>query len=612
MTKEDINRLFDFIYYQEAHFPQNQAFGYRYADKDSWWSTGQIIRDAEQLAAGLLQKGLIPGDRVIIVDYLNRPEWVIADLACQLAGLVSVPVYPTISSLDYVYIFRDAGAKAAFMGGQDLFQKITDAAKEVPDLKLLISFDQRKEIPFWRDILTEDTEAIKRISSATKPEELVTIIYTSGTTGFPKGVMVSHKNIVFNVKTILPLIPISAGMRSLSFLPLCHVFERAVSFAYMYAGISTYFSVPERLGGEEGDLKRIRPHFFTTVPRLLEKVYEKIYNKGMALKGVKRGLFFWALKLTEDYAYDKTYTGWDAIKKKIADKLIFSKWREALGGDLRGIITGAAPCPVRIAQVFSYAGIPVREGYGLTETAPAISFSHFEPGKSKLGTVGIPIAGTEVWIDEADEHYGPGEGEILVKGPSVMMGYYNKPEENAKVFRLINGDQWLCTGDVGRWESDENGTRFLKITDRKKELLKTSGGKYVAPAPIESKLKESFLVDQAMVLGDNKKYVAALVVPSKEALKDWCRHKGINWNDDKTMLDHPMIIDKYQRIIDSINPQFGKVEQIKKFLLLDDPWEPVKIDGSEAELTPTQKLKRRVIMHKYAQQIEHLYATDSK
>lgn len=612
MTKEEIKRLFDFIYYQQAHYPQKQVFGYRKGDQDCWWSTDELIRDAEHLAAGLLQKGLSPGDRVIIVDYINRPEWVIADLACQLAGLVSVPVYPTISSREYAYIFQDAGVKAAFIGGQDLYEKITDAAREVPDLKLLISFDQRSEIPYWRDILSSDTTAVKQIARAMKPEELVTIIYTSGTTGFPKGVMVSHKNIVFNVKTILPLIPISAGMRSLSFLPLCHVFERAVSFAYMYAGISTYFSMPDRLGGDDGDLKRIRPHFFTTVPRLLEKVYEKIYNKGLALKGIKRGLFFWALKLTEDYAYDKTYSGWAAIKKNIADKLIFSKWREALGGELKGIITGAAPCPQRIAQVFSYAGIPVREGYGLTETAPAISFSHFEPGKSKLGTVGIPIAGTEVWIDEADEHYGPGEGEILVKGPSVMMGYYNKPDENEKVFRIREGEKWLCTGDVGRWEMDDKGTRFLKITDRKKELLKTSGGKYVAPAPIESKLKESFLIDQAMVIGDNKRFVAALIVPAVEALKDWCRHKEIDWTADDKMLEHPLVIDKFQRIIDTINPLFGKVEQIKKFLLLHDPWEPVKKDGSEAELTPTQKLKRRVIMQKYHQQIEDLYEHDAK
>lgn len=612
MTKEEITRLFDFIYYQQAHYPQKQVFGYRKGDQDCWWSTEECIRDAEHLAAGLLAQGLMPGDRVIIVDYINRPEWVIADLACQLAGLVSVPVYPTISSREYAYIFQDAGVKAAFIGGQDLYEKITDAAREVPALKLLISFDQRSEIPYWRDILSSDTTAVKQIAHAMKPEELVTIIYTSGTTGFPKGVMVSHKNIVFNVKTILPLIPISAGMRSLSFLPLCHVFERAVSFAYMYAGISTYFSMPDRLGGDDGDLKRIRPHFFTTVPRLLEKVYEKIYNKGLALKGIKRGLFFWALKLTEDYAFDKTYTGWAAIKKNIADKLIFSKWREALGGELRGIITGAAPCPMRIAQVFSYAGIPVREGYGLTETAPAISFSHFEPGKSKLGTVGIPIAGTEVWIDEADEHYGPGEGEILVKGPNVMMGYYNKPEENEKVFRIRTGEKWLCTGDVGRWEMDDKGTRFLKITDRKKELLKTSGGKYVAPAPIESKLKESFLIDQAMVIGDNKRFVAALIVPAVEALKDWCRHKEIDWTADDKMLEHPLVIDKFQRIIDTINPLFGKVEQIKKFLLLHDPWEPVKKDGSEAELTPTQKLKRRVIMQKYHQQIEGLYEHDAK
>lgn len=610
MKKEDIRLVFDFIYYQQEHFPQDQAFGYHDGQQVRWWSTGELIRDAEQLAAGLRHQGLQPGDRVAIVDYINRPEWVIADLACQLAGLVSVPVYPTISIREYVYIFQDAGVKAVFLGGGDLHEKIAEAARQTASLEWLISLEEQAQHPSWRTFCSPDTTGIQAFRDQIRADDLMTIIYTSGTTGFPKGVMLSHHNIVFNVQTILPLIPIDAGMRSLSFLPLCHIFERAVSFAYMYAGVSVYFSAPDRLGGDEGDLKKIRPHFFTTVPRLLEKVYEKIYNKGLALSGLKRALFFWALKQTEDYEYDKPYHGWSAVKKTLADRLIFSKWREALGGELRGIITGAAPCPARIARVFSFAGVPVREGYGLTETAPGISFSHFEAGKALLGTVGIPIEGIEVRIDEEDAQYGPGEGEIMVKGPNVMMGYYNKPEENARVFKQIDGESWFCTGDVGCWVTAPSGVRFLKITDRKKELLKTSGGKYVAPAPIESKLKEDFLVDQAMVVGESRKYVSALIVPAWEALLDWCRYKEIDTADRLSLLDHPLVLDKFQRIINHINPLFGKVEQIKKFRLLPEAWEPVKTDGTESELTPTMKLKRRVIMQKFESRIEALYAEE--
>jgi long-chain acyl-CoA synthetase len=607
MKREDIQRLFDFLYYQEAHYPLERSFGYRMGEEERWWSTAQLIRDAEALAAGLIARGHQRGDKVAIVDYINRPEWVIADLACQMAGLVSIPVYPTISSREYEYIFNDAGVQAVFVGGQDLPSKIQAATQRMHHPVAVYSLDAQDEGIHWRDLLSEDLTSMQAVRDSIASEDLATIIYTSGTTGYPKGVMLNHASIVFNVKTILPLIPIEAGMRGLSFLPLCHIFERAVSYAYMYAGVTTLFTTPERLGGDEGDLRTFQPHFFTTVPRLLEKVYEKIYNKGLALSPLKRALFFWALGLTRDYEYDKSYTGWAALKKGLANRLIFSKWREALGGHIRGIITGAAPCPVHIARTFSYAGIPVREGYGQTETAPGISFSHFAPGKAMLGTVGLPIEGIEVRIDEQDAQYGEGEGEIMVKGPNVMMGYYNKPEENARAFREEDGHTWLCTGDVGRWHTNEQGTRFLVITDRKKELLKTSGGKYVAPAPIESKLRESFLVEQAMVVGESRKYVSALIVPAIEALQDWCRHKQINWSHLAEMLHHPAVLDKYERIIHAVNPNFGKVEQIKKYVLLPQAWEPVKEDGSESELTPTLKLKRRVIMDKYAREIESLY-----
>ena len=610
MTTKEITRLFDFLTYELVNFPQEKAFGYQQNEQWQWWSTADLDRESRQLAAGLRSRGLQPGDRVVLVDYINRPEWFIADLACQLAGLVSVPVYPTISVKEYTYIFNDAGVKAAFLGGGDLYDKVAEAGRE-SGIEQLYSFQPQEGCTYWRDLLQEDTAAIDAEREQLPADQLTTIIYTSGTTGFPKGVMLDHASIVFNVKTILPMFPIETGMRSLSFLPLCHIFERAVSYAYRFAGVSTAFTTPDRLGGEDGDLRKIRPHFFSTVPRLLEKVYEKIYNKGLELKGLKRALFFWAMRLTEDYEYDKTYTGLAAIKRRIADRLIFAKWREALGGQVRGIITGAAPCPRKMAQVFSAAGIQIREGYGLTEAAPGICVTRFAPGMSRLGTVGPPIDGVEVMIDLDEANYGPGAGEILSKGPNQMMGYYNKPEEDEKVFRWIDGERWLCTGDVGKWVEGENGVKFMKITDRKKELMKTSGGKYVAPAPIESRLKEEFLIEQVMVLGDNQKFVSALILPAEEALRDYCRHKEIEWTSLSEMVEHPVVQDKYQRILDKANEAFGKVEQIKKFRLLPDVWEPVKQDGSVSELTPTMKLKRRVILEKYNQQIEAIYHESS-
>ena len=332
----------------------------------------------------------------------------------------------------------------------------------------------------WQDQSTES------IGSDIDPSTLATIIYTSGTTGNPKGVMLSHHNIVENVKSVHEVMPIDPGQRVMSFLPLCHIFERSASFSYLYQGAEVTFTALDNLGGEDGDLRRVKPHFMTCVPRLLEKIYEKIYQKGMELTGLKRKLFFWAMSLTEDYAYDKSYTGWAKIQRNIADKLIFSKWREALGGNVVGILTGSAPCPLRMAQVFSAAGIPIREGYGLTESSPGITINQYTPGMAMLGTVGPVLRNVQIQIDDSDGGYGEGEGEILAAGPNIMLGYYNKPEQTAEVLIDIDGTKWLRTGDIGKIIKNKNGTEFLKITDRKKELLKTSGGKYVAPAPIEN------------------------------------------------------------------------------------------------------------------------------
>ncbi|MEM9848362.1 MAG: AMP-binding protein, partial [Bacteroidota bacterium] len=355
-----------------------------------------------------------------------------------------------------------------------------------------------------------------------------------------------------------------------------------------------------------GDLRTIAPTFFTTVPRLLEKVYEAIYNKGLELTGIKRSLFFWALSLTDDYEYDKEYGGFAALKRSIADKLIFSKWREALGGNVKGIITGAAPCPAKILRVFSAAGIPVREGYGLTETSPTLTLNEYGKGMAMIGTTGPIIDGVTLLIDRSEGDYREGEGEILAIGPNVMQGYYNKPQKTAEVFKEMDGKRWFRTGDVGKFV-ESGGRKFLKITDRKKELLKTSGGKYVAPAPIEGKMREDFLIEQMMVVGDKRKFVSALIVPSEEALKDWCENNNVTWTGRSDAIKNDKVIARYQETINQCNPQFSHIEQVKKFRLLDAEWEPTKTDGSTAELTPTMKLKRRVILEKFADEIEEMY-----
>ncbi|MCO6493388.1 MAG: long-chain fatty acid--CoA ligase [Phaeodactylibacter sp.] len=602
-------RLFDFIYYQQENHPVPEAFGSRRDGGWKYYSTDETVELANKVSRGLIRKGVQPGDKIAVAVYQNRPEWVVLDIGIQQIGAINVPVYPTISPAEYEYIFNDSKAIFCFVGKDDLYDKVREAQKNVPSLVEVYTFDRHEGRPYWEDIFSDEgQEEVERRKAAVKPEDLATLIYTSGTTGAPKGVMLSHDNIVSNVLSVKKIFPVDSGETALSFLPLCHIFERTALYLYTFKSLRVAFTGTDNLGGEEGDLRAVQPHFFTTVPRLLEKVYEKIYNKGLELSGLARNLFFWALSLTEDYEYDKTYSGLAAVKLKIADRLIFSKWREALGGRVRGIVTGAAPCPVKMARVFSAAGIPIREGYGLTETSPGLAVGRFEPGGALLGTIGPAIDKVDLMIDTSSGLYKDGEGEILAKGPNIMMGYYNKPEATAEVMKEIDGEQWFCTGDVGKLLEGPGGRQFLQITDRKKELLKTSGGKYVAPAPIENKLKEDFLVEQAMVVGESRKFVSALILPAPDALRDWCEHKGLGWTSLEEAIQKPEVIQKYQRIIDQYNPLFNKVEQIKKFKLLSGSWEPVKTDGTEAELTPTMKLKRRVIRDKYQEAIESIYA----
>ncbi|MEM9822578.1 MAG: long-chain fatty acid--CoA ligase, partial [Bacteroidota bacterium] len=534
--------------------------------------------------------------------------WVIMDLALLQVGAINVPVYPTISSGEYEYIFNDAQIQYCFVGTGDLYDKVDRAKNQIPSLKEIYTFDRQEGRAYWEDLYeTTGMEEVQQIMDSIQTEDLATIIYTSGTTGNPKGVMLSHKNICSNVFAVSDMLPTGPGQDILSFLPVCHIFERSATYSYIYNSVRINFTGTDNLGGESGDLQSVKPYFFTTVPRLLEKVYEKIYNKGLDLTGFKRKLFFWALSLTDDYKYDQQLGFLDGIKWGIADKLIFSKWREALGGNVQGILTGAAPCPVKMAKVFSAAGVPIREGYGLTETSPGLTINRFEPNGAMLGTVGPTLQSVEILIDAEEGDYREGEGEILAKGPNVMMGYYQKPDKTAEVMKDIDGVQWFRTGDIGKMVSGPAGKTFLKITDRKKELLKTSGGKYVAPAPIENKFKEDFLIEQMMVVGDKKKFVSALIVPAPEALQDWCECNDVDWKGVGKAIQHPKVVSHYQSIVDQYNPQFSHIEQIKKFVLLDTAWEPTKTDGSDAELTPTMKLKRRVIREKYRSEIDGIY-----
>ena len=525
-----MTRLFDLLYHQQEKFPLEKSLNYRNS-QNQWqsYSTGQLIEMAEQAASGLLSIGLKKGDKIALVAYKNRPEWLIMDFAIQMAGMISVPLYPTISVGEYEYILNEAEVKAAFCGALDLVDKLTATQKKVKSLKHIYVFDEETKGEYWTSIFNKTKlDEVEAIKEDIKKEDLATIIYTSGTTGNPKGVMLSHSNIMHVVVETSPHLSAKAGENVLSFLPLCHIFERAVAMVYVYMSASVHFVGTDNLSGPNGDLQAVKPVTFSSVPRLLEKVYEAIYNKGLALEGTKRKLFFWALEMTKDYKINQKLPFGKKLKWKIADSLIFSKWREALGGNVRAIITGAAPCPVKIIQVFCAAGIPIREGYGLTETSPTITINTMEDDGVILGTTGPIIKGVEVFIDTKGD-YREGEGEILAHGANVMMGYYKKPEATAAVFTEIDGRKWFRTGDIGTIVLGENGRKFLKITDRKKELLKTSGGKYVAPAPIENKMKEDFLIEQMMVVGDKQKFVTALIVPAEEALKSWCEHKEIGW-----------------------------------------------------------------------------------
>ena len=593
----DPTRLFDCIEHQFRHFPKEDMMVAK--EKGNWrkYSTSEISDTVNRLAAGLLKMGISGNDmttegrdKVAIISG-NRPEWLITDMAVQQAGAILVPIYPTTNAQEIEFIFNDATVKCVFVNSEELLKKIMDIQPVIPSLKFIFTFNEIEGANHWSMISASwqaDDQAKVDISKArVRKDDLATIIYTSGTTGVPKGVMLSHHNIVSNIMFSKVSFPFDdqPTFKALSFLPLNHIFEKMVSYIYLFSGIGIYYA--ESLDTLVSNMQELHPDVFTTVPRLLEKVYERIMAKGAELTGIKRALFFWAVDLGKKYDNRNSRGYIYHMKLSLANKLIFNKWRAALGGNIKYIVTGGAACQERLMRIFNAARIPLFEGYGPTENSPVISVNGRLPGRQKYGTVGPVIKGLEVKLAE--------DGEICVKGPTVMQGYYKRPDLTAET--VVDG--WLLTGDIGVFEDDI----FLRITDRKKELFKTSGGKYVAPAAIENKIKESRFVEQLIVVGSERKFVGALIVPSFSNLKEWCKQNNISFGSNETVIHQPRVVDFYRQIVEHYNKNFNHVEQIKKFELLPSEW---SIDSGE--MTPKLSLKRKVIMEKYRDAIERIYA----
>ncbi|MCC2546145.1 long-chain fatty acid--CoA ligase [Hymenobacter sp. BT175] len=590
----EVRRAFDILPYQLSKFPKSDCLASKQGGVWQKISTQELLDKANLVSLGLKHLGIGKDDKVAIIS-MNRPEWMMADFGISQIGAVGVPMYPTITTEDYKYIFQDAGVKAVFVADKSLYSKVKEATAELPGVKHIFTFDEVAGARHFNELLELGKQGnpadLEPLKAAVQPDDLLTLIYTSGTTGSPKGVMLTHDNILSNCRNSQPFVPVTKNDMALSFLPLCHIFERMVTYLYMINGVSIYYA--ESMEVIADNLREVKPNIFTTVPRLLEKVYDKIVAKGHELTGVKKSLFFWALNLGLEYDTQKSKGFLYDTQLKLARKLIFSKWQEALGGNIRVIVSGGGALQPRLARVFWAAGIRVMEGYGLTETSPVIAVGGFEPENNLIGTVGPLIDNMEVKI--------AADGEILTKSASVMKGYYNKPDLTAEVF---DKDGWFHTGDIGEFV---NG-RFLKITDRKKEMFKTSGGKYIAPQVIEGKLKESPLVEQAMVVGADQKFPAALVIPSFDDLKSWCKRNGVDSNcSNEELIKNEKVVKMYEDLVKKYNESFAQWEQVKKIALLPKLW-----TVETGEMTPTMKVKRKIITENNKSLIEDLYHRDER
>ncbi|MBI4944783.1 MAG: long-chain fatty acid--CoA ligase [Bacteroidetes bacterium] len=582
-------RLFDILYQYHQKYPKADCLAKK--ENGQWipFSTQEFIDNSENLAYGLFALGVQREDKIALIAN-NRPEWNFADMGIQMSGAVSIPIYPTISENDLKFILNDAQVKFVFVSNEELYKKIKNISVEVPSIQEIYTFNTVPNAKHFMELVelgkkSRNEAKLQSIKESIKESDLATILYTSGTTGTPKGVMLSHKNIFSNVYAVRDLPPCDHHDRCLSFLPLNHIYERMLNYMYMYLGISIYYA--ESIDTIGDNLREVKPQIFTCVPRLLEKVYDRIVSKGNELTGIKRKLFFWAISLGEKYN-EPGKNGWFYnLQLSIANKLIFSKWREALGGNVRAAVSGGAALNPRLARIFWSAQIPVLEGYGLTETSPVIAVNTLEPGRMKFGTVGPVIENVEVKIAE--------DGEILCKGPNVMMGYYKRSEATAEV---IDKDGWFHTGDIGIIEDEI----FLKITDRKKEIFKTSGGKYIAPQMIENKLKEISLIEQAMIIGENQKFAAALIVPSFVKIKEMYAKQGKTYPGNEEAIRNPEVIAVIKEGIEKVNKTLAQYESLKKFELLPREWTVDK-----GEMTPKLSLKRKVILEVNKNIVEKIY-----
>lgn len=587
----NITRLFDFPYYQLEKNNIDDCLVTKYNGVWVKTSTQEYVDKSNAISRALLRLGIEKNDKIAIISSTNRTEWNIMDIGVLQTGAQTVPIYPTITAEDYEYILNHSESKFCFVSDEVVYQKLKSIQKNVPLLKEIYCFDEITGCKNWKELLqlgedTSNQDVVEDRKNNVKPEELATIIYTSGTTGKPKGVMLSHNNIVSNVLDSSPRIPFEEGSsRALSFLPICHIFERVILYIYQYYSVAIYFA--ESIEKLSDNIKEVKPTVFSVVPRLLEKVYDKIYAKGAELTGIKKKLFFWAIELGLKYEPYGANGFWYETQLKIARKLIFSKWQEGLGGNLTVMVSGSAALQQRLTRVFAAAGMPVMEGYGLTETSPVISVNDVRNRGFKVGCVGKPINNVEVKIAE--------DGEILCKGPNVMMGYYKDPVLTSEVLK----DGYFHTGDIG--EIDAEG--FLKITDRKKEMFKTSGGKYIAPQIIENMLKQSLFIEQVMVIGDGEKMPAAFIQPSFDFIREWAKRHAVDVGDfNEEIASNPEVIKRIQEEVDVANEKFGNWEKIKRFELTPNIW---SIDGGE--LTPTLKLKRKVVKEKYADLYQKIY-----
>jgi len=582
-------RLFDLLEHVKQNFVKPDLLAGKVNGEWNLVSTQEYYDNAYHFAYGLLASGLQKGDKIATLSN-NRPEWNIADAGMMMAGAIHVPVYPTISNDDLKFIFNDAEVKYILVSNNELWNKVQQCLAEVTSVKAVFTFDKLDQRPHWTDLIelgkkNIEKEKLEAIKSSIHPTDLVTLLYTSGTTGTPKGVMLSHDNIISQIRSAQHLCPVGAEGRALSFLPLNHVYERVLTYLYQYKGVSIYYA--ESIEKVSDNLKEVQPGIFGCVPRLFEKVYDRIVAKGGELSGIKKGLFFWALNLGLRYETDGANGWWYEQQLKLANKLIFNKWREALGGKVQVAISGGAALQPRLARVFWAAQIPILEGYGLTETSPVIAVNNLEKDGLRFGTVGKVL--NDVSVKIADD------GEILVKGPNVMLGYYKRPDLTDEV---MDAEGWLHTGDIGTFEKEV----YLKITDRKKEIFKTSGGKYITPMLLENKLKESRFIEQSMIVGENQKFAAALIVPAFPFIKEWCERKNIEWTTNEEMITRKEIRDRIKEEIEEVNKALASYETIKKFELLAREW---SID--KGEMTPKLSLKRKVILQENKGLMEKMF-----